>query len=112
MKTNCENCGAVLKNNFCDYCGTDYREPLRGVSLPVIHCDSERLAMRSTIDPFYASCMDAEHLLEHVKSDMVKKLAAKLAETVKYKTYTDFSTQSLVIETFVDVAKRGSYWTE
>ena len=24
--TNCKNCGAVLKNNVCEYCGADYRE--------------------------------------------------------------------------------------
>lgn len=23
--TNCKNCGAVLKSDICEYCGTDYR---------------------------------------------------------------------------------------
>lgn len=27
MLTNCKNCGAPLHRGYCEYCGTDYREP-------------------------------------------------------------------------------------
>lgn len=112
MRTNCENCGAILQNGICAYCGTDYREPIQFTSIGKIHCDSERLTMKYRLDPFHAIEMDADCLMAHIKSDMVQKFAKELANHIKYKTYTDPQTDELVICSFVDVAKKGSYWID
>jgi predicted amidophosphoribosyltransferase len=29
MRTNCNNCGAVLKSGRCEYCGTVWEEPVQ-----------------------------------------------------------------------------------
>ena len=45
MRTNCDNCGAVLKTGTCDYCGTVYREDR------AVGSDEEDLARRFLKQP-------------------------------------------------------------
>ena len=45
MRTNCDNCGAVLNAGTCEYCGTVYREDRAVVS------DEAELALRVLKQP-------------------------------------------------------------
>ena len=112
VETNCKNCGAILVGQVCQYCGSDYRVATPSYSLPVIHCDSERLAIRMSIDPFEATYMDREQLSSFIKSQMVQKLANMLVDQLKYSSRTNFETDRFEICGTFDVVKKGSYFVD
>lgn len=46
--TNCPNCGAVLKNGKCEYCGTDFIEEKEDCEVIEIYCEDGTLLCSTT----------------------------------------------------------------
>ena len=100
--TNCPNCGAPLDySDRCKYCGTVINRQ-DFVECRVIRPGLRKLAVKGqcVINPYTDEEKTAPMIAEHLKRDMVYKLAEKLTEAVKItisKDYNPYLCQDVIL---------------
>lgn len=66
--TNCVNCGAVLKENICEYCGTRYTDKKMTVDLGTNELTGE-LKIGEKIFKVFLGHVEAEPIIEEAYRD-------------------------------------------
>lgn len=81
----CQNCGAPLHGNKCEYCGTEYKPPT--VYIETFQNGTEEIAIQRVLPMYVINTLGAERAAEIVKHEMAQALADEMCKYMDVDTY-------------------------